>query len=33
MWHASWYGLPPEDFLVKLDPLVKGYRARLFNET
>ena len=33
MWHASWDGLPSEEFLVKLDPLLAGYRARLFNET
>ena len=33
MWHASWDGLPSEEFLVKLDPLLTGYRARLFNET
>ena len=33
MWHASWNGLPSEEFLVKLDPLLAGYRARLYNET
>ena len=33
MWHASWGGLPSEEFLVKLDPLLTGYRARLFSET
>jgi len=33
MWHASWNGLPSEEFLSKLDPLLAGYRARLFNET
>jgi len=33
MWHASWNGLPPEDFLTALDPLLAGYRTRLYNET
>jgi L-ribulokinase len=33
MWHASWNGLPPEEFLTKLDPLLSGYRARLYSET
>jgi L-ribulokinase len=33
MWHASWGGLPPEDFLVRLDPVLKGLRDRLFSET
>jgi len=33
MWHESWGGLPPEEFLVKLDPLLKGFRARLFEKT
>lgn len=33
MWHESWGGLPAEDFLVALDPLLKGYRDRLFTET
>jgi len=33
MWHASWDGLPSEEFLVKLDPLLTGYRARLYNDT
>ena len=29
MWNSSLGGLPPEDFLVKVDPLFKGVRARL----
>ncbi len=29
LWHADFGGLPPEDFLVKLDPLLKGVRAKL----
>ncbi len=33
MWHESFKGLPSEDFLVRLDPLLKGLRARLFTET
>ena len=33
MWHASWQGLPSEAFLVKLDPLLAGLRARLYTET
>ena len=33
MWHASWGGLPSEAFLTKLDPLLSGYRGRLFDHT
>lgn len=33
MWHASWNGLPPEEFLLKLDPLLAGLRERLFADT
>ncbi|TFG63966.1 MAG: ribulokinase [Spirochaetales bacterium] len=33
MWHESFGGLPSEEFLVKLDPLLKGLRANLFTET
>ena len=33
MWHASWDGLPSEAFLTELDPLLSGYRARLYNDT
>jgi L-ribulokinase len=33
MWHKDFGGLPSEDFLVKLDPLLKGLRDRLFKET
>ena len=33
MWHKSWGGLPSEEFLVALDPLLAGYRDRLFTET
>lgn len=33
LWHEDWKGLPPEDFLVKLDPLLEGLRDRLFSNT
>lgn len=33
MWHEKWGGLPSEDFLTALDPLLKGFRERLFEET
>jgi L-ribulokinase len=33
MWHPDFKGLPSEDFLIKLDPLLKGLRNRLFKET
>ncbi len=33
MWHPEWDGLPAEDFLVKLDPLLKGLRSRLYTKT
>ena len=33
MWHDSWNGLPSEEFLTALDPLLAGYRARLYSET
>ena len=33
MWHQSWGGLPSEEFLVKLDPLLKGLRERLYEDT
>ncbi len=33
MWHPDWEGLPPEAFLLKVDPLLKGLRQRLFSET
>ncbi len=29
MWNPRWDGLPPEDFLVSVDPLLAGIRARL----
>lgn len=33
MWHPDFNGLPSEEFLVKLDPLLKGIRDRLYKET
>lgn len=33
MWHPEWNGLPSEDFLVKLDPKLKGLRENLYHET
>lgn len=33
MWHQEWNGLPPEDFLLNIDPLLKGLRDRLYNQT
>jgi L-ribulokinase len=33
MWHLDFNGLPAEEFLVKLDPLLKGLRERLFKDT
>lgn len=33
MWHEKFAGLPGDDFLLKLDPLLKGIRNRLFTKT
>jgi L-ribulokinase len=33
MWHPDFKGLPDEEFLEKLDPLLKGFRDRLYSET
>ena len=33
MWHEDFKGLPDEEFLVRLDPLLKGLRERLFSDT
>lgn len=33
MWLEKWGGLPSEEFLTTLDPLLAGFRARLFTET
>lgn len=33
MWHEAFGGLPEEEFLVKLDPMLAGLKDRLFKET
>ena len=33
MWHEEFEGLPSEEFLTKLDPLLAGLRERLFRNT
>jgi len=33
MWHEAFGGLPAEEFLTKLDPLLSGLKDRLFKET
>jgi L-ribulokinase len=33
MWHEDFYGLPAEDFLQALDPLLSGLRERLYSNT
>jgi L-ribulokinase len=33
MWHSEWGGLPAEEFLTRLDPLLAGLRSRLFTDT
>lgn len=33
MWHEEFNGLPSEEFLEKLDPLLKGMREKLYNST
>lgn len=33
MWHTEWNGLPQEEFLTKLDPLLKDLRNRLYKDT
>lgn len=33
MWHENWNGLPPEEFLSKLDPHLGDLRQNLYQET
>jgi L-ribulokinase len=33
MWHEDFNGLPDEEFLVRLDPVLAGLRNRLYSET
>ena len=32
MWNPKWGGLPPEEFLVAVDPLLKGVRTKMAGE-
>ena len=32
MWNPKWGGLPPEEFLVAVDPLFAGIRAKIGGE-
>ncbi len=32
MWNPKWGGLPPEEFLVAVDPLFAGVRAKMGGE-
>lgn len=33
MWNKEWGGLPSDEFLSKVDPILKGIRSRLYTET
>ena len=33
LWAKEWDGLPPDEFFSSLDPLLKGFRERLFIDT
>ncbi len=33
MWHPDWHGLPPDEFLTGIDPLLAGRRDQLYTET
>ena len=33
MWQADWEGLPSEEFLTTLEPLLKGFRENLYSDT
>lgn len=33
MWHEAFNGLPSEEFLMALDPMLGGWRERLYSET
>ena len=33
MWHEDWHGLPDEEFLTALDPLLKDLKSRLYEKT
>lgn len=33
MWNEKWGGLPPEEFLTSISPLLAGFRSHLFEKT
>lgn len=33
LWSLEWGGLPPDEFFSSLDPLLKGFTARLYKQT
>ncbi len=33
MWHQDWEGLPPDEFLSGIDPLLKGMTDRMYTDT
>ncbi len=33
MWHEDWNGLPPQEFLLKLDPYLASLRGNLYEKT
>lgn len=33
MWNERWGGLPPEEFLTSISPLLAGFRSHLFTDT
>lgn len=33
MWHAEWGGLPPQEFLAQVDPLLAGFGNHLYGDT
>lgn len=33
MWHATFDGLPSEEYLIQVDPLLEGLRGRLYTDT
>ncbi|MBM3700408.1 MAG: ribulokinase [Actinobacteria bacterium] len=33
MWNSQWDGLPPDEFLTAVDPLLSGLRDRLYTQT
>jgi L-ribulokinase len=33
MWHSEWGGLPSEEFLVRVDPRLRGLRERLYKDS